>query len=226
MSRPDQPLTSSCEGYLTQVQLVLDRQADAALLDDAHAFLCPHCSGIREAAGQLQDWERSAPALTVPAKLTEQLVNQLNHEAARQRRIRWAWRSVGLVTVLGLVVLFAWPSKTTLEIAPPPKPTVTPIKPSLPESRLEDRLSEVGQAVASATKQVTTDSLRPAQNLFAWPSGSSLIVTTSATTTTGDSILEMPQSAKAGLEPVAAAPKRAVNRLLLDLSALTPSKPK
>ena len=216
-----EPLTPECEAYVAVVQSVLDRESAVELLHDPHCLSCSRCGELQRSALELQRWQ--AEPVQVPARFTEQVCLALNREAAKQWRLRWAMRLTAVFLIIGGVSWPLWNSHkpVTVEKAKP-LPAI-----ELPESRFENGISEVGTAIVTATRNATDQSLKPAQNLFTWPesfnaSSNQPVPLADA----GETLYNVPQAAKAGFDPVASGTKRAVNRLLRDLSAITPSKPK
>lgn len=209
------PSPDPCERFETLVGRVLDSELPAsALRADPHAADCPACRTTAAAVGRMLGGLAAVSFAAVPTGFADRTTAAAVRDYRRRQRVRWAARSGGLA-VAASVLLVAWThfSRPQTDHRPPvvhhglPQPAVPPV----PVGR---SLSEAGSALVSLTKKAADDTLGPALNLFA----------------AGDRpdrgresppdvqpLADVPEAARAGLEPVANTAKRALNLFLRDV---------
>lgn len=221
----------ACGTTLARLQLVLDRELPAAVLDpDPHALECPACRE-RIAAARLLLAQLASPHRTsVPAGLTDAVLAAVREDRFARLRGRSYAVAAGIIAALAAsVAVIVWLTGT------PERPGVGMWNPALPDQageqtppvapeprplRLGDELSRAGQALLDTSRPIAepaagaprvfgalADSLAPPAAPDAlWPGGSALA--------------ELPEAALAGLEPVASTTQKAFARLLRDVGGV------
>jgi hypothetical protein len=138
------------------------------------------------------------------------------------------WAGLAGVGAMAAALLIGWLSSppadntaiakkdTQTEVPAPPLPdTKSFAHRDPPAETIRGQIGEAGSAVVSLTRKATDDTLSPARNLFAAPAPR--VSPKQPAIDLPDPLAEMPEAAKAGLEPLADTAKRAVNLFLRDV---------
>jgi hypothetical protein len=235
------PVPPACRPFTDRLQRALDGEPDPAALEaDPHPAACPACRE-RVAAARLLLSVLAAPApVAPPAGLADAIVAAVNDDRyARIRRRSYAV-SVGVVVALAAsVMLVAWhvgPSGRPARPEPVPfapdtargrpEPAPEPREVAPRPVRIGDEFARMGDALRGAPKPIA-DPAALAPDVVAR-------LTAALTPPAPDAdpfaparaaLGELPDAARAGLEPVAATAQKAFSRLLRDVGAVG-AKPK
>jgi hypothetical protein len=221
-----------------RLQLVLDGELPAAALDaDAHLTACAACRE-RITAARLVLSALAKPCETaVPPGLTDAILSAVREDRyARIRRRSYQWTTGVIVALAASIALLTWllsPDPRPLEFDGPRPSDMTNKQPTpqvAPEPRpvrIGDEFSKMGQALRETSKPITepvgaapqiivklTDTLtRP-------------IAPTPAFEPARKSLVELPDAARAGLEPITGTAQKAFSRFLRDVGSVQVSRPK
>lgn len=236
VTNADTPVPPVCRATVERLQLVLDGELPAAALDaDPHLTACAACRE-RIAAARLVMSALARPAETsVPPGLTDAVLSAVREDRyARIRRRSYLWTTGVIVAIAASLLFLSWFTSPVPEPIVPvpfrPEAHVQPKPPEAPEPRpvrIGDELSKVGQALREASKPITepvgaapqiivklTDTLtRP-------------IAPTPAFEPARKSLVELPDAARAGLEPITGTAQKAFSRFLRDVGSVQVSRPK
>lgn len=233
------PIPPTCRPTTDRLQAVLDGELDAAAIDaDPHPAACRTCrervAAARVVLAVLANPEPVAPS----AGMTDAILAAMKADRyARIRRRSYA-ASIGvLAAVAASVMLIAWLTKSPpvpthfLDLAngrpgSAPEPAPAPREVAVRPARIGDEFSKMGSALRGAPRPLTdpaaltpdvlakvTDALtRPAADADAFRPARAALA-------------ELPDAARAGLEPVAGTAEKAFSRLLRDVGAVN-VKPK
>jgi hypothetical protein len=238
MTRPiePEPVPPACEPTVERLQRVLDGELTADALDaDAHPAVCPVCRDrIRAARLLLTALYEPADTFHAPVGLTEAILAGVRADRRRVVRRRVA---VGGLAVAAAVVLAFWWSGGDRPGGPPRQPgmvkTATPPAPELAPAprpiRINDQIAKAGEALRDSSRTITAPAasgpkvFAPFTNaLTKFPVNPAVADLEPARR----SLVEIPVAAKTGLEPVTDSAQKALNRLLKDVVAVSPGKPK
>jgi len=227
----DDDTPPACAPTVARVQAVLDGDAPPdALAADPHAAACATCRGRTRAARlMLAALAAPPPADTVPLGLTSSILAGVR--ADRRARVRrWAFAAGGLAAA---VLVAAWllartphaPGVALEQPAPIPAPAPTPP----PPLRITDEMAKAGDALRDSTATITGP-IADTSKLFAaftdaMPAANPAPVAP-AVDPLRASLADLPDAARSGLEPVTGTAQKAFHRLLLDVGAFQPGKPK
>jgi hypothetical protein len=237
MTRPFEPdpVPPACEPTVERLQRVLDGELLAEALDtDPHAGSCPICRDrIRAARLLLTALAESADPFPISVGLTDAILSGVR--AGRRRIVRQrAAFAIGGLAVAATVVAVWWlggprpveptgqPDVVRTQPVPPTPPARQPI-------RINDQIARAGEALRDSSRTIT-DPATSGPKVFA--SFTNALTKLPVTTVVGDleparrSLAEIPEAAKAGLEPVTESAQKAFNRLLKDVGSVSPGKPK
>ncbi len=154
------------------------------------------------------------------------LASWLVAHRARRRRV-WLVRAGGLALAgsVALAVIFGGsaPTKPVPEVVSIPS-TLPKIEPSAP---IQKPFTDAGEALAAITRKTTDKALAPSRTVLA--SAGHLPVPGAVEPPTAletKGWTDAAEGARAGLDPVAGQPRRAVTLMLRDLGIAPPSKPR
>lgn len=238
VTNADTPLAPVCRATVERLQLVLDGELPSAALDaDPHPAACAACRE-RIAAARLVLSVLAAPAETaVPPGMTDAILSAVREDRfARIRRRSFAVAGGIAVAIAASVILLNWFTSPAPELfVPAPAPPMVhrqpaPNPPEAPEPRpvrIGDEFSKLGQALRGTSKPITE------------PVGAAPEVLVKLTDTltrpvapapefepARKSLAELPDAARAGLEPITGTAQKAFSRLLRDVGSVQVSKPK
>ena len=239
------PLSPDCRQVIDRLQSVLDGELPATALEvDPHATACRTCRE-RIAAGKLV-WNslRTAQESSLfRAALTGQIVMAIHTDRQRQRRNRVRRRlfagGLAIAAMLLIVIRSGWPvgSNQTASVQKQPTDSTLAKEPQAPAPvaaqpvqqplRLADELSKAEQAFVNSSRPIT-DPARAAPQViekiadyFSSPDPSGPRVEFGQT-----ALLELPEAARSGLQPVTETTQKAIARFFHDVSAIqTTPKP-
>ena len=220
--------TLSCPAYAELVDAVLDRTTPIQLLDHPHVQSCPSCHGLSMAARLII---AGVPRPSVSVNLTQRIVNAALTERQTRQRQRFQLRAAAMVAMLlmGVVSFSLWrqndiemqtdvaeiDSSSTLQ----PPVVLAQLEPKPP--RLEESVNEASNALMEMTGDVTSPVLFTTRS-FHVPS--ELPQWTPAET--NNSLVNLPNTASTGIEPVTSSTRRALNLFMRDTGFDTELKSK
>lgn len=236
-----EPVDPACRPTTARLQLLLDGDANADEFEsDPHTVTCRACRE-RVRAARLVLAAMAVPAVPiVPGGLTSSILAGVRVER-RGRVRRQVFAAVGgfaIAATVAIVVWVSWPAPPTqsetpqsheiVQVPPPVLPPQTPQTVPIPEPqpvRIGEELAKGGQVLRDSTRPIL-DPATAAPQVFASlantlfrPVAPPLINRDPL----GQSLAELPDVAKAGLEPVAGTARKGFNRLLRDVGAIQPS---
>lgn len=216
--KPTQHPELSCPAFAELVDAVLDRTAPSELLDHSHGQSCPSCRSLSLAARTILG---GAQTPSVPNGLTQRIVTAaLIDRKARQRRTsRLQMVAVVAMLLVGLVtfaVLRTGDSElqtnvATIESNPIATPLAEVAKLESKPLRLEESVSEASNALVAMTDDLTAPGLFSSRS-FNVPA--TLPQWTPAETS--NSLVNLPNAASTGIEPVTSSTRRALNLFIRD----------
>ena len=226
-AEPD-PIPPACVSTVARLQQALDGDLPWATLDaDPHALGCTDCRGrVRAAKLLLAVYPAPANTVAVPSRMAETILAGVR--ADRRSRVvrRWVGVVGGLAAAVALVVWSPWQQVADRpEVAERP-PVVEPERPP-PPVRVGAELAKAGEALKEGSR-AWVEPAAAAPKLFA-----ALTETVAAPAVppppsvepARQSLAELPDAARAGLDPVTGSAQKAWNRLLRDVGAVA-VKPK
>jgi hypothetical protein len=221
MTGPTDTPPDPCARFAAAADRVLDGELPfAALRADPHAAACPDCrplaDGVRAILGM-----PAVPAVTVPRGFADRVTVAAVRDRRRRRRLAVAGWGGGLA-VAAAVLVAVWtgsppanPSNARPPVAREEPPAPVPVARSL---------ADAGSAIVSLSRRTADESLAPAFGLFA---GREKATPAAATTPNPmEPLAELPQAAKGGVEPVTAAPLRALSLFVRDLGEAAGAGPR
>jgi hypothetical protein len=226
MTDPDRPPTD-CALFEAQVQRVLDRELDAAALDDPHAAACADCRSLAAAAKVLAAYKPPPPP--APVELASRLTDAAVWDFGSRRRRRVVGRAAGAALAASVLVggfLFFRPTPAAIEVVEVP-PRVSPTPTEAPPPRVADKFADAGQALAALTRKATDQTITPTRQLL--PPAEAMTFSTGdvpGVEPAAESLAGVSGAARSGLEPMANTTKRALNLFLRDVGIAAPQKPK
>lgn len=237
MTEPDLnaelPILPACQATVDRMQLVLDGELLAAVLDaESHTLDCAACRE-RIAAARLLLSVFTVPAeSSFPSGMTNGILSAVREDRyARIRRRSYSLAAgIGAALVASLM-LIAWFNKTSpqpeVPFLPRPLPDMSHVAPEPRPVRIGDEFSKVGQAILGTSKPIMEPVVAAPQmftkltdtlTLPAAPAGEFELARRSIT--------DLPDAARTGLEPVTGTAQKAFSRLMRDFSAVQVNKPK
>lgn len=225
---PD-PVPPACGPTVARLQAVLDGGVPVAALDaDPHAAGCGACRERARAARLLLSVYPAAPAVVVPSGFADAVLAGVRADRRKRAALRVVGAVAGLAAAVALVVWSPWtpaaPNKPELVERPP----VVESQPErVPPVRFGEKLAEAGGALKASSK-AWAEPVAAAPKLFA---ALTETVATPAAPPAPEvqpvraSLAELPDAARAGLEPVTGSAQKAWKRLLRDVGAVS-AKPK
>ncbi|HEY3790109.1 MAG TPA: hypothetical protein VGL71_14710 [Urbifossiella sp.] len=228
-SEPDS-IPSECGPTLERIQAVLDRiHPESILAADPHPAACSSCRQ-RVRAARLVLGLPSLVAFTPPRDFTETILAGVLRDR-RTRRRRKVFALVGGFAAAAAIVLAVWfnppkPIETAKQIPTPvPGPQMTETPEAVAPMHVNEELAKAGEALRESSRTIT-EPASSAPKVFAALSESLLSVPASPAGIdlgpAGKSLSEIPEAARAGLEPVTGTAQKAFNRLLHDVSFMQP----
>lgn len=225
------PLAPACAATIERLQLVLDGQLEAVTLDaDPHPASCAACRERIATARLLLNVLASPTGLPCPARMTDSILAAVREDRlARRRRRAYVVGGSTILATAALLILIASSGGPTqrppVEHQDPNTPEQVRREPSVAPGphpvRLGDEFSKVGQALMDTSKPITepvarapgvlaliSDSFaRPQQPIVGFDSAASALA-------------ELPDAARAGLEPVTSTTQKAFSRLIHDMGVV------
>lgn len=161
---------------------------------------------------------------TAPAGFADRVTAAVESQHRAHRRNVWIVRAgvSALAASVALAVVLSQPTpQPEVAVVVPIRPTVTPNP--IP---LQKPFADAGDVLAAITKATTDKALAPSKTMLAsaerlpMPKDADARMTVDA-----KGFFESTESARAGLDPVASQPRRAMNRMFRDFG-IAPSKPR
>lgn len=226
---------SDCLPTLARIQRALDGEMSADLLAaDEHAESCRGCRERLAAARLLVMGLTGVGSVAVPSWLSGAIVAGIDADR-RGRSRRRIVAAVGGLAAAAAIVIAIWASSDPGQgemARQEPAPAPVPSRPRVPEPRpirVNDELAKASEAFRDSSRVLT----EPLESTPAILGGLTDVLFKPATLTVstdlepaGQSLAEIPDAARAGLEPVTGSAQKALDRLLRDISGMQPSKPK
>jgi hypothetical protein len=208
---------------LERIQAVLDRAQPASILNEEHALACAACRDRVSAA--LRMLELFAEPVRVRPGFADAVLAEVAHDSKVRFRRKVAAVFGGFALAASIAVAF-WmnqPKEPGFVKQDPPPVQHEPAP--VPPIRVNDELAKATEAFRESTRPITepvaeaprvvaalTDTLFKTPAL---PVGHDFA-------TAGQSIADIPDAAKSGLEPVGSTAQKALNRLLRDVTGMKP----
>jgi hypothetical protein len=221
---------NDCAAYDRLVNVVLDGEAAVSeLFANTHPTGCQPCREIRDAAILLINGLKQTPSAKPQPDFVDKVTRSAARDYQKRRIIRWSGRVASGAIAAGILIIWlSSPSAlqpTQNDVAgsvskklPEPLPVLNPemiVRDKSPADSLQERLGEAGSALIALSRKATDETLTPARNLLPAPTPRVLPMQTSVELP--EPLTELPQAAKAGLEPLTNTAKRAVNLFLRDV---------
>lgn len=232
----------ACRHTVNRINEVLDGKLPVAALDgDEHGRACREC---RERIAASKVLSSGLGALTEPAsfpqRMTERLVAAVLADRLVEQRSRLRLRYSAIASSLAIaagVVLAVWlgwfksmmnatPDAPSVVREQPPTPAPPDSQHSLPAQppvRLGEELARAEHALVNSSRPLT-EPAEAAPQLLARLTD---VLTRSAQPVpafeaAGQSLLEIPEAARSGLEPVTSSAQKAFSRLIRDVGGVKP----
>ncbi|MBA4066495.1 MAG: hypothetical protein C0501_22865 [Isosphaera sp.] len=232
MTRPtptDDPLPPACRATADRLNRVLDGEWEAASLDaDRHPAGCAACRERVAAARLVLSVLAQPEPVAAPPGLTDRIVSAVRADRRAQARRRVLAFAGGLAAAAA-VALAAWlgrpadaPQPRAPDVAAGVPPAVAPEPRAVPV-RIGEGLSKFGQALRDTPIGIADASAAP--RVLATLTDALTRRLDPAEEPTGTTLADLPDAARAGLEPVTGTAQKAFARLLRDVGGVSP-KPK
>jgi len=219
-----------CAAFDRLVNRVLDGDLPASALGAAdHPAGCPACRAVRQGAVFLLGRSPRPADRSPPQGFADRVARAAVADFRRRRLLRRASRVGSGALAAGLLIAawFAYPRSVHPGRAPSADSTATPRPPAVrpvagltppgqPADSIRGQIGEAGSAVAALARKATDETLEPARNLLAARPHPRAPAAKPAADVP-EALTELPDAAKAGLEPLANTAKRAVNLFLRDI---------
>lgn len=240
-----EPVAPECRGTVEALQSLLDGAAPDTLDADTHAGACPTCrERVRAARVLLSVLTAPEEPVPVPAGFTDRVMSGVwdSWRARRRARVRYASRVAAVFALAAAVLVAAFmivaPQKPQPQFVqdtpapgdagrPEPVPAPREKAPEPRPIRINDEVAKAGQAFRAAPNPLA-DSVAAAPKLFD-AFATVLRNPVEPIEPMGDmleparrSLAELPDAARAGLEPVTGTAQKAFDRLLRDVAAVKP----
>jgi hypothetical protein len=241
MTRPFEAelVPPACEPTVERLQRVLDGDLSPDALDaDPHPAVCPTCRDrIRAARLVLTALAEPADPFQLPHGLTDAILLGVRADRRKAARRRVLFAVSGLAVAAAVVLAVWWsggPRPVDSSDQPgmaktPPTPTAPEFAPEPRPIRINDEIAKAGGALRDSSRTIT-EPATSGPKVFA--SVTNALTKFPVNSVVADleparrSLAEIPVAAKTGLEPVTDSAQRALHRLLRDVGAVSPGKPK
>jgi hypothetical protein len=222
-------IAPGCGPTLERIQSVLDRIHSASILAaDPHLESCPACRERVGAARQVLAAFAEPRRVPVSPNLTETILAGVKRDRIARTRRRgllmagsFAAAAIAVIVLGALGPLSRYANREVAE--PESLPRVA--APAPHPLRVNDELAKAGEALRESSHAIT-DPAASAPRVLAALTDTLLKSPPERTAVdfgpAGKSLAEIPDAARAGLEPVAGTAQKAFNRLLHDVTALQP----
>jgi hypothetical protein len=230
-TRPDpagDPLPPACRATADRLNRVLDGEWEATSLDaDRHPAACAACRERVAAARLILSVLATPEPVAAPPGLTDRIVSAVRADR-RSRARRRVLAFAGGLAAAAAVVLAVWLGRPTdappvaPDVAVNVPPAVAP-KPQPAPVRIGEGLSKFGQALRDTP--VGLPDPADAGRVFATLTDALTRPMAPADGAPGSALADLPDAARAGLEPVTGTAQKALARLLRDVGGVNP-KPK
>jgi hypothetical protein len=218
-----------CGPTLERIQSVLDRIHSASILAaDPHLESCMACCERVSAARQVLTAFAEPKRVAASPNLTETILAGMKRDRiARARRRGLLMAGSFVAAVIGVIVLGALGQSNRFANRDVAEPESLPrvAAPAPHPLRVNDELAKAGEALRESSHAITDPAASAPRVLAALTD--TLLKSPPARTAVdfgpaGKSLAEIPDAARAGLEPIAGTAQKAFNRLLHDVTALQP----
>jgi hypothetical protein len=221
--RPPPTPPYDCAAAAEDMQLLLDGIAAADLPAlQAHCNECPECRRQVAAARHLLHGLERLPRPSVPFGLAERAYRAVRSDRRQRLQRQWLAAGAGLAAASVLAALFVFSKQqppapqggpSAWEVAG--NPLTAGFEEGLhkvpPPAPLRDRLAEAGSAVAELTRRTADETFERTVSLLPRPTLPKPADPTERLEPAFQSLAEVGTSAAAGVEPIAASARRAVD---------------
>lgn len=228
-SSTDLNIPPSCRPTVGHLQRVLDGEGPAAALDiDEHARTCALCRSRIAAARLLQSSLATPLESPVPSGFADRILASVRDDRQAQVRQRTFLVATGLGAALAAsLLLVGWLNRSPKAISEHPGNNMVQAAPETRPVRIGDEFSKVGQAILGSSRPIT-EPVGRAPEMFSHLANS---LTPSAAPAEDfeparRSLTELPDAARASLEPVTDTAQKAFSRLIRDFGAVQVNRPK
>jgi hypothetical protein len=225
------PIPRECGPTLERIQSVMDRiHPESILAADPHPESCAACRE-RVTAARLMLVTFAEPKLRAPSLgFTIAVLEGVKRDRIARARLRgrvlaasFAAAGIGLALIWGFL---ADSKNYANRPVPTPHPSPLLLDPKPPQPiRMNEQLARAGEALKQSSRTIT-EPAASAPRVFAALTDSFLKAPTAPVGVdlgpAEKSLTEIPDAARAGLEPVTGTAQKAWNRLLRDVSAMQP----
>src|SRR5262245_24164462 len=234
---PTPQMQPGCADLTDRLQLVLDGALTASVLDhDAHAASCPSCRERVAAARFLLNALGASSSPVPPPGLTDSILAGTREDGlARIRRRSFAIAGGAIVAIAASLLLTTWLADRGAQpeaspfVGDPPEVAHGPTAAPEPHTaRLSAEFAKVGQTIVDSAMPIAEPVLG-APGLLDWFTGSVSLPggAPAGFEPTRDALVELPDAARTGLEPVTSTTQKAFARLLRDVGGVQiSSRPK
>jgi hypothetical protein len=216
-----------CGPTIERIQSVLDRVHPAAILTtDSHAEACFACRERVRAAQRMLALFEEPVVVAVSTRFTESVLAGIQTD----RRSRFRRRAIGLVAGCAAAAAFAivvWINQPKpaefVKQEPTPGPAEQPVP--RPPIRVNAELAKAGEAIRETARGITepaADTPRMVAALTETFLKTPTVAVSYDLGPAGKSLADIPEAARAGLEPVGNTAQKAFNRLLRDVASMQP----
>lgn len=218
----DIPIPPECGPTVERIQSVLDRVHPSSILSaNAHASSCAACRS--RVASALRMMELFSEPVSVGFGFADSILAEVAQDRRIQyrRRVAVVFGGFAMAAAIGLALWMNQPKDSAVaKVEPPPAEPQAPV----PPIRVNDELARATEAIRESTRRDRTGGGCTAlvgsltDTLFKTPTmpvGYDL-------GPAGQSLADIPEAAKSGLEPVGNTAQKAFNRLLRDVTAMKP----
>lgn len=215
----DIPIPPECGPTVERIQSVLDRIHGASILStDVHAASCEACRArVRAALGML---ELFADPVPVRPNFAESVLIEVAHDrrVRFRRKVAAVFGGFAMAAAVGLALWLNQPKDASVARQEPAPVPVAPIRVNEEFARSTEAIRESTRAIAESAEAAPRLVASLTDTLFKAP----MAPVSYDLGPAGQSIADIPDAAKSGLEPVGNTAQKAFNRLLRDVTAMKP----
>ena len=209
-----------CRPTVGRIQAVLDGGVPAsALVADPHVVGCATCRGrVRAAQLLLTAFPPRPVPVAVPSGLADRVLVGVRADRRRRSVARIVGIAAGLAVAVALVVWSPWRATDGPEVVVVPPKT----EPAGPPIQVGKELARAGMALKEGS-QAFVEPVTAAPKLFAALTETvtaPVVPPSPSVEPARQSLADLPDAARAGLEPVTGSARKAWNRLLRDVGAV------
>jgi hypothetical protein len=235
---PEDLIAPACRPTVERLQSMLDGELEATAVDaDAHPAVCAACRERVAVAKLMLSVLANPEAVAVPAGLTERIVEAVKEDRYTRIRRRSYVGAVGVIAALAAsLMLIAWvfekPPEKPVPLLPrplvqkePPEVAPAPREVTPKPFRIGDELSKAGLALRVTPKSIT-EPASAAPEMFAKLTDAitrpiSPMPEEAEPEPARSTLAELPEVARAGLEPLTDTAQKAFTRLIRDVGTVS-----